>query len=253
LGKGVRHNSETTNSAHRSAEAPPAQLNATWTPSIEANSGNDGRWVERCNIGIEIGDDYCRVAMYDFIRQEAVPIKDEFRCIDIPTCVAFTRDEILVGSAAQKKATYNLDDTFLVFTCLFGQGRAYWGRSAINYKAYRCANLRQRGHDLLIFVSCRQRHFTVVELKGIPLEHYRELAEVQCSKASKSFCITASFSNSCSTLGTLAEAAEAAGIGSPKIMSCGVAIACDYLIQQQVYSTASFSLAKDPEPEPSHH
>jgi hypothetical protein len=32
LGKGVCHNPETTNSIHRSAEAPPAQLNATFPP-----------------------------------------------------------------------------------------------------------------------------------------------------------------------------------------------------------------------------
>jgi hypothetical protein len=45
----------------------------------------------------------------------------------------------------------------------------------------------------VIFVPDRQRHFTLVELSAVLLKYCRELAEVQCSKAGRSFCITAFF------------------------------------------------------------
>jgi hypothetical protein len=103
----------------------------------------------------------------------------------------------------------------------------------VGYRACQCASLRQRGDDLVIFVPCHQRHFTLVELCAVLLKYCRELAAVQCSKAGKAFCITASFSNSRSALRTLAEAAEAAGICSPKVVSAGVALACGYVTRQQ--------------------
>ncbi len=71
-------------------------------------------------MGIEIGNDCCRVAAYGSVRIEAVSVSDELGCIDLPICVAFTKDEILVGAAARKQATCNLESTFSVFTCLLG-------------------------------------------------------------------------------------------------------------------------------------
>jgi Hsp70 protein len=149
-------------------------------------------------------------------------------CEDIPTCVAFTEDEVLVGTAAEAQARKNPANTFSGFTCLLRDSTDCRTKSAMEYKKSECQGLRQRGRDLVLFVPFRQRHYTLVELTALLLARCRWLAGAHCSTVTAAVCITTSSTWSCVKLRALAEAAEIAGIDHPIIVPNAIARAYEY-------------------------
>ena len=230
------HEGKTAKSTLNSHTVPSCLADNILFPPIEGRDRDAGRWGESCKVGIEIGTDYCRVAAYDFDRKEAVSLSDEFGCTDIPTCVAFTQDKILVGHAAREQATSNLENTFFGFTCFLGKVDACWSRSRLEYKKTQCSDLRQRSRDLIFYVPCRRRHYTLVELTANLLRYCRQLAEAHCSSFALTVCITTSSAWGIATSRVLAEAAEIAGIYSFSIVPYGVALAHHYATRNQIWT-----------------
>ncbi|KAF7507694.1 hypothetical protein GJ744_010247 [Endocarpon pusillum] len=240
----TRRSSTWTRAEDREVEIAESTLNSNTVPSgladdvllhpIEDRDRESERWGESCKIGIEIGNDCCRVAAYDFVREEAVSLSDDFGCTEIPTCIAFTQDKILVGHAARKQAKSNLENTFFGFTCLFERLNA--GQTRLKYQKSQSSSLRQRGQDLVVYVPCRRRHYTLVDLTANLLSYCRQLAEARCSSAALHVCITTSSNWGISTLRTLAEAAEVSGIVSPAIVSYGIAFALNYATRKQIWT-----------------
>jgi Hsp70 protein len=219
-----------TNITHLSNGNLPAPRGNGPRPSLERISRGAERWGDRCNIGIELGADHCRVAAYDFILGKAVSLTDEFGCIDMPTCVAFTADEILVGTAAKVQVATNTENTFSGFTCLLGKGGSSWRDREIQYKQSECSSLRKRGSELVIFVPCRQRHYTLVELTAMLMRHCLLLAMTKCQVSPAP--LSTSISSSPLVVKAMAEAAEIAGIHSPNFVSNDVALAHFWVTQQ---------------------
>jgi Hsp70 protein len=148
----------------------------------------------------------------------------------MPTCVAFTKNEILIGTAAKQQAADNLQNTFCGFTCLLGKVCSSWSDDELDYKWYECDGLRKRDTELSIFVPCRKRHYTLVQLTGLLIESCQRLAQAHCQGDPGSFNVAIS-SNSVTTK-AVAEAAEIAGIQSPTIVSSEVALAWSFAAQQ---------------------
>ncbi|ERF69902.1 hypothetical protein EPUS_05446 [Endocarpon pusillum Z07020] len=243
----TRRSSTWKRTEDRELEIAKSTLNSSTVPSgltdnillrpIEDRGDESRRWGESCKIGIEIGNDCCRVAAYDFVREEAVSLSDDFGCTEIPTCIAFTRDKILVGHAARNQATSNLENTFLGFTCLLEELNTDWSsKTRLDYQKFQCSSLRQRGQDLVVYVPCRRRHYTLVELTANLLSYCRQLAEARCSSAALHVCITTSSTWGISTFRTLAEAAEVSGIVSPAIVSYGIAFGLNYATRKQIWT-----------------
>jgi Hsp70 protein len=190
----------------------------------------------RLSIGIEIGDENFQIAAYHFTRQIAIIVPDDSGSEYIPTCVAFTEDETMVGTAAKAQMSRNPENTFSRFTCLLRCQSRPWSKCAMAYKETECPGLHERGGELMVFVPSRRRHYTVVELTAILLLRCKELAEAYFSTAVAAVCITTLSRRSYPKLRTLAEAAEIAGLVSPKIVPSAIALAYDYATRDLLWS-----------------
>jgi len=199
--------------------------------SSNGKGREEARWGTRSTIGIEIGDEHCRIAAYDFTRQMPVVVTDDSGCEYIPTCVAFTEGEILVGNDARAQASKSPENTFSGFTCLLGGSGDFWANHELVYKQAECPSLRKRGGGTVVFVPSRRRHYTLVELTAILLSRCRRLAEAYCLTDIAAVCITISSTWNCAKFRALAEAAEIAGLDCAKIVPNPIARAFEYATQ----------------------
>jgi Hsp70 protein len=223
-------------SENPSNRVTPIHLDASSPQLAEIRDRDGERRGDVSSIGIEIGVDHCRVAVYDSVQQKAVPIKDESGCIDIPTYIAFTQETILVGTAAKEQAVSNLENTFTGFTCFLDKASAGWTDAIADFKKWQCPTLRQRGQQLVIFVPCRRRHYTMIELTAVILRYCLQLARALSSPVPPPVCILASSTWTYHRLRALAQSAELAGIDSPTIISSATALAYKFAVQRRLWA-----------------
>jgi Hsp70 protein len=234
----TQHNSTPLNEGSLSRKAASQSSTNVLHPHSDtapSQPDEEGRFGPGSNIGIEIGDDECRIAAYDFTRQMAVVVPDDSGCGYIPTCVAFTESGILVGTAAKAQASKNPENTFSGFTCLLLRPEQRWAHLVNTYNDTECPGLRESGSGFMVSVPCRGRNYTLVELTAILLSRCRRLAEAFCSAPITASCITTS-SLDRAKMRALAEAAEIAGLGHPKIVPNAIARAYVYATQDLLWS-----------------
>ncbi|KAK9748922.1 hypothetical protein RND81_02G090300 [Saponaria officinalis] len=111
------------------------------------NEKGDAMWPA---IGIDLGTKYSRVAVWEHGRVQI--ILNKLGKPKTPSCVAFTRRELLVGEAAEGQAADNLANT------IFEKGNK--PVIAVNY-----------------FGDVKQSHVSAEEISSIVLMKMKEIAE----------------------------------------------------------------------------
>ncbi|KAK6844405.1 glucose-regulated protein [Apiospora arundinis] len=129
-------------------------------------------------VAIDIGDTYARVGYFNLSASEFVIFKDDYGETSIPTCVAFTGSEILVGRDALQYAHTNPEQTI----CRVGRFLdSYWSspedQATLSDLPYQTVEGPQDTVAVQVTIAGQTQTYTTSELLGLLMARLKNLAE----------------------------------------------------------------------------
>jgi molecular chaperone DnaK (HSP70) len=131
-------------------------------------------------VGIELGDEYCTVAAYNFERQSAALLFNEHGNHFTPTYVAFTVHDILIGDDAKSQAAKNPENTFFDFLVLLGLSFTHpVTKDQVKRQPY---SIHNKDGKPAMWVPCRNCYYTPEYLAAFMLRKMVRIAEIELGR-----------------------------------------------------------------------